>query len=120
MDLTPFLTEPCPFPAGSQSKMAVLAARIAQGLPSHVPGDNLRRITPPGSARGGGTRTPKPVAGCRAANEATRRLGVHVPPLFRWVKLGQLPRPLRVCGCWRWHEADIDAGPRDRQAPRPA
>lgn len=44
-----------------------------------------------------------------AAPDATRFLGISNATLWRKVKAGDLPRPIKIGRCTRWRRADLEA-----------
>lgn len=43
-----------------------------------------------------------------SAQKMAEMLGVSTPTIWRWAKVGQLPKPVKLsAGCTRWKEQDI-------------
>jgi len=57
--------------------------------------------------------------------ELAARLSTSVSSIWRWVKTGAIPQPLRIGGMSRWTEADVDnilakaERERETSGPRP-
>lgn len=43
------------------------------------------------------------------AKDVAAYLTVGESSVWRWLKAGNLPQPVRICGATRWRRADIEA-----------
>lgn len=49
------------------------------------------------------------------SKEVSVRLGIHPITLYRWLKDGYGPKPIKVQRQWRWRSEDVEAWLREQQ-----
>ncbi len=40
--------------------------------------------------------------------EVAQLIGCGASTIWRWVKAGQFPQPIKICGVTRWRKSDIE------------
>ncbi|GHE05563.1 hypothetical protein GCM10008024_36910 [Allgaiera indica] len=54
------------------------------------------------------TKQPLP-SGLMSATDVAEHFGCGISTVWRWAKIGVLPKPVKIGGSTRWRRADIEA-----------